>query len=696
MTTPGVLLMDRGERVKVLKTPLWRTFKGSNTNVWGLADPSKVIITEDSIYRERFKWNPKKLSACVEDSSANVWCTGEDYLYHYQNDSFMKVSETHFGSSLLFYDKVKNEIWLCSNEQRKVYLHTPGTKEFKEIPELEGKVIEQVFFSPSGIIFLKMSYERFYVYQDKKLIQLNGDPSGFLSYAHCVVEDKKGNLWFSSDYGLFRTTLASVKAYLKDQKNKIYYFHYDKSWGFDNNEFNSRGYPCGIITTKGTIAFPSLNGVVEFDPYKTPVQNYKGGMIVESIRLDGERVKAGGAPELRPDFVDLEFQLIHPFFDNPNNIYLSYQLAGYSEEWYRVPKDGKIHFNQLYYGDYTLRVKKQSGFEEEDIAELNLSFTVDKFYYQTYWFFLLLVAIALIAIELVFKWRYSRNRKLRYALEVKVREKTNDYRKLNRDLQENVQKLEDLTESQEEIIKVRREMISIYAHDIRGPLHFIKLISGKAASHIKETSIDTIKEYLEIIKESSSGILNQTEKMFSWNRAHDDDFPITFKWIGLKEVIVDEVKPLSNLAEAKNTKMSCDVSADLVLHTEEDLLRIVINNLVQNAIKYTENGFINISSLQKAGVIQLKVKDTGLGMNSEQLAKVKAGVNGSFKGTKQEKGKGFGLRMVRDILKRLNARMDISSEVGSGTTVCIEFVLNEEGNIGNSQESLLKESEVSE
>lgn len=663
ITPEGISLVDKNLRGRGMVV-----FKSSHEPAW-ILEPSLRVYNGESMYDERHSF---KFSACVEDKRGVVWCLEDNGIFSYENEHFERTRSLMLFQALAYYDSLNDVVWI-STKDRKTYKFFPTSNKLTEFEPLKDKEVEQILFTSSGLTLVKISHEHFQVLQNDKLISLPTDPANYLQYAHCIVEDDAQNLWISSDHGLFRTHLCSVENFLEDPKNGIYYYYYDKGWGFRNNEFNSRGCPCGLKMSNGNIVMPSIEGAVFFDPSKVTLERHGLGIEIERILLDGKDTMLASNSHLDPNFHHLEFDIFHSFFDHPNNVYMSYKLQGYKDVWKSVGANSKIIFSKLPYGEYTLKVRKKTGFGKDDFVELTFPFVVDKRYYQTTWFLALLLSAILLVIRLVFNWRLSSVKKRREQLKQEVNRKTLEYQKLSEKLKKNVNKLEKISSAQEESIRIRREMTSIYAHDIRGPLHFIKHIADKTAENLNKIESDKLKDYLDAIKESSEGVFAQTDKMFNWNRVQDEDMPVQLKEFNVKETIEDETYIFLNHAKEKNVRIQYKIDPEMQLFTEEDLFRIVINNLVQNAIKYTTDGTITISGLRGHYCSTLIVKDTGTGIHEEQLEKLNHGLYSSIPGTNAETGKAFGLRMVKDILTRLNAKLQIESELEIGTSMKIVF-----------------------
>ena len=127
-----------------------------------------------------------------------------------------------------------------------------------------------------------------------------------------------------------------------------------------------------------------------------------------------------------------------------------------------------------------------------------------------------------------------------------------------------------------------------------------------------------------------------------------------------------------NLSE-KNITFLNSIDNNCELKTDENYLKIILRNLITNAIKFTgENGFIQIDCQIKNKVAHLILRDTGIGIAADKIQKVFELPTPS-EGTKQEKGTGLGLGLSLDIAKKLGGDIVVKSQVGKGTKVYVNL-----------------------
>jgi len=141
----------------------------------------------------------------------------------------------------------------------------------------------------------------------------------------------------------------------------------------------------------------------------------------------------------------------------------------------------------------------------------------------------------------------------------------------------------------------------------------------------------------------------------------------------LSKVSNQLIKP----AQEKGNQILIDCPKDLVINSDPDLLTIIFRNIIQNSIKFTENGIIEVACQVNNENVIFKIKDTGIGIPYENIEKIfKPDKTNTTKGTRGEMGTGLGLLLVKDYITKLRGEIKINSMEGKGTTVEIIFPNN--------------------
>jgi len=125
--------------------------------------------------------------------------------------------------------------------------------------------------------------------------------------------------------------------------------------------------------------------------------------------------------------------------------------------------------------------------------------------------------------------------------------------------------------------------------------------------------------------------------------------------------------------QAKNKKIFIDnrLSDNDVVVADKQMVSVILRNLVTNAVKFTpDSGTIEIySSNNDDGTVEISVKDSGIGMDEDQLNNLfKEDKAVSSEGTSREKGTGLGLLLVKEFVDKLNGSISVKSQINHGTT----------------------------
>jgi two-component system sensor histidine kinase/response regulator len=224
----------------------------------------------------------------------------------------------------------------------------------------------------------------------------------------------------------------------------------------------------------------------------------------------------------------------------------------------------------------------------------------------------------------------------------------------------------------EEENKMKDKLLSIISHDLRHPLvntkSILDLINLKLVSP-KETN-----ELLEQLESQYVRSLSLLDNLLFWIRGQMKGIKIERGKVNMYNLINILIEEQRMAIQNKKIKLTNDVEKNIDWFAEKEMLKIIFRNLLTNAIKFTPSeGTISVSSVLNDDIAYIIVKDSGIGMSKETLEKVNARQYYSSKGTSNEKGSGFGLMLVRDLIHRHDGELLIESEPGRGSTFVVKF-----------------------
>ncbi|APR69434.1 sensor histidine kinase [Acinetobacter haemolyticus] len=239
------------------------------------------------------------------------------------------------------------------------------------------------------------------------------------------------------------------------------------------------------------------------------------------------------------------------------------------------------------------------------------------------------------------------------------------------ELKFNHDELKELYEQEAALNVSKTKFFSIISHDLRAPFHGLlgfSEILAKERETLDESSIQNIADYLH---DTSQSTYNLLESLLNWAMAEGGRFvyhPINFKLRQITNIVTDILK---TLALKKHIELVNEVDENLKVYADMNMITSVIQNLVSNALKFTDVdglGKVYIQAKSHGDFVEIHVKDTGLGMTPAQIKDLfQPRITISLKGTAGEKGAGLGLALCKRFVEMNHGKISASSQEGEGT-----------------------------
>ena len=237
-------------------------------------------------------------------------------------------------------------------------------------------------------------------------------------------------------------------------------------------------------------------------------------------------------------------------------------------------------------------------------------------------------------------------------------------------------------ESAQNLSSTKSMFLSHMSHELRTPLNaiigFSQMLMGEAAVIITE---EKKTEYAGLINQSASHLLNIINDILDISKIEAGKFQIIPEVINLEDEVQASLKLLAPIADEAGVSIAIKSKDNLPNITADPrAIQQIMMNLIANAIKFSKRGdTVTVLIERNRRKIDVKVIDTGLGMDQETLDKLGSSFfQAEQNTTKRFEGTGLGLSIVFGLIKLHNGQVSVESKQGCGTTVCVELPISNE------------------
>ncbi|MHB8078922.1 MAG: HD domain-containing phosphohydrolase [Candidatus Krumholzibacteriia bacterium] len=220
------------------------------------------------------------------------------------------------------------------------------------------------------------------------------------------------------------------------------------------------------------------------------------------------------------------------------------------------------------------------------------------------------------------------------------------------------------------INKMQSDFVAVASHELKTPLTSISAYTEALLSERARPDFTQAGEFLGIIREESERLLRMVNRILDFSRLEFGQRLLNRCVLDLEPLIRETSRTLDPLLAAKGLRLVLDVPALLPrVEIDADLIRQVLINLLNNAIKYTPSGgTVTVSASEDAATVRVAVTDTGPGIPADELRRIFRQfyrVSGASEGIE---GAGLGLSIVKNIIDLHGGHIDVQSTVGHGSS----------------------------
>lgn len=269
-----------------------------------------------------------------------------------------------------------------------------------------------------------------------------------------------------------------------------------------------------------------------------------------------------------------------------------------------------------------------------------------------------------------------RIRKLNAELELKVKQRTEDLLsaniRLTDELKERKLAQEALRESEKKLIDLnitKDKFFNIVAHDLKNPFTSLLGSTELLYENIEQMDTESIKKLAQILNDSAKSGYAILLNLLDWSRSQTGLIKFNPELINIKSIIDENIADLQLYTTNKSIKIESDITKDLFIFADENMINTVLRNLLSNAVKFTHrNGKVNISAEINDTNTVISIRDTGVGLSEEDLRKLfRLDTKYTSQGTDKEQGTGLGLKLCKEFVEKQGGKIWVESTINKGS-----------------------------
>ena len=465
-----------------------------------------------------------------------------------------------------------------------------------------------------------------------------------------ITEDKKGNIWFSNNKG--------ISCYVT---NKGCFYNYDHSDDVPAGSFSSS---CVTQSKNGQIYFGSINGVCCFNPDITMNEQPAPAAVVTEMKILGRlsnlenndmiiNLSKGQNVELSHAQNSFGVRFNVQNYSLVNQVEYVYMLKGLENSWYTVNESNNVTFRNIPPGKYEFFIKARVHNQEWPEEATSLTIRINPPLWLTWWAKLIYILVS-ISITYLILHAYKKKLDLEslYTLEKKNHEQ------------------------EQELNQERLRFYTNITHELRTPL---TLILGPLEDMQKEASLPAKQaQKLSVIHQSALRLLNLINQILEFRKTETQNKKLCVSKGNIAPLIYEIGLKYKELNQ--NTKIDFRIQIEkeeMFLFFDKEIITIVLDNLISNAIKYTEQGCVTLSLHQtmrnEVAYTEIKVSDTGYGISAEALPHIFDRYY-QESGKHQASGTGIGLALVKNLVTLHEGEIRAESIQNEGSTFYISLL----------------------
>lgn len=692
----------------------------ANNQLWIGTEGGGVDVFDNGVKIRNYSMENKsipdnRITSVFKDSQNNMWLgtlEGSVLFYNVSNNQFSRLKEFSVAGNIVrgFYEDNYKNLWIATEKGLYSLNLNSGLKRMftNENSQLATPIVRTISGDKMGRIWVGSLGGGLQIFTaDFQLIR-SFSPGMFYEVTH-VLRDSKNRMWVATRQNLFLfnscndtiyTTYGLKEGLADNFIRAIAEGVNDDIWISTNRglsclnartgliqNFNKHdGIPIGNFMSgavtkspNGTIYFGSENGICYFNSNESlPTYDLPPVVITDFSIVNKQSTNTDNLSEVPiTDKIDLDynqntFSLSFNVLDYSLNdmVEFSYQMKGLDESWYDVNDDKILTFRNLQSGRYLLSVKTRLRNQNWSEKVTTLQLYIHPPFWFSWW------AKLIYTILILFVTLYI----IRFYKKKVVLENTLLFEK-------------KAHQQEQELNEERLRFYTNITHELRTPL---TLIIGPLEDIATDQTVEpSIAKKINLIHRSANRLLGLINQILEFRKSETMNRRLNVMKGNIGNLVQEIGLRYKELNQNPNVEINIKLPTyDNEMYFDPEIVTIILDNLLSNALKYTPQGEVSLSLLQtKDGdkaITEIVVSDTGYGISKDALPNI---FNRYYqvKGEHQMSGTGIGLSLVKNMVELHEGNIQVESSLNKGTT--FTFTISTENNYPSATRILINNNE---
>lgn len=616
------------------------------------------------------------------DDAGDLWLGTVGRLMRMEGEDFIPQSSSTqpWGVVHMIESDDAGGLWVANHSGN---LWTRSGEDFRQVTEINGQPLGLVRYlhrDENRTLWITTDQDTVWWQNGnswQRLDASNGLPAGEWKP---LAMDTSGNHWFGSDRGVMRVSRQSLDEIARQGAGALECQVFNQLDGMETSRVRSDFQDIGVRSSNGSIWFATIKGVGELDPSHLAPPPPRNFIHIEKVG-DGDQVLLNMPGDGETVVIPAGTERVNIYYSSPSTshgdyISYAYQLVGVDDTWIHAGKERMARLTDLQPGDYTFRVQA-IGLDSRIQAEASVSLSVTPLWWQRgdvrVLALLTLLGLVTYAVAAAARVRHRRQRFI-YEQKQVIAEQRHRRREAEHEV--------ELAQASNQ---AKRDFLATMSHEIRNPLNgVIGSVDLLGNTPLRKEE----QRYMTTLRASAEALLSLLNDILDFSKIEAGKVSLEVAPFDLHEALAEVMEVAVPKALAKKVELALIVFPEVPILCLGDELRLrqMLINLVNNALKFTDQGTIILQvepvdpdhAVSHSEHIDLRfsVQDTGIGIPAHlQDQLFESFTQASTSTARNYGGTGLGLSICKHLVELMGGHIGLNSEDGRGAEFFFEIPL---------------------